>query len=292
MTHILYKATFDAPIPLRDRLINLLEEYCTSVSYGAPQTLQDRTVRVEGYWPSNQSTDDIATHIRQSLACHNLNTDLPFTIEIIPPTNWLAVNASQNFPPIIIEPFVVFTSPPTKPLSPENIPIHIQSMMGFGSGEHATTQGCLKGLSALRNHDPRTLLDMGCGSGVLAIAAAKLFHQPVVAVDVDPFSIQATQENALANKCVSEIKVRLGNGYSVLKKSETFDMVTCNILAGPVCSMAPSLTHHLNRGGYGIVSGLLTSQAKDVSVAHIAQGLVHTETYTIEGWSTLVFYKE
>lgn len=262
-----------------------------SVYYSEPQTSDEDHLTIDGYMFSNESTQTITPRIKHSLECHELSPTLPFTVDVVPPTDWLAVNATHSFPSITIPPFVVST-PPFPDSTPDTIPIHIHSMMGFGSGEHATTQGCLTALAALKSLHPRTILDMGCGSGILSIAATKLFHRPVIAVDLDPLSIQATQQNTRMNGCDTTVKVRLGDGYNVLKKSETFDIITCNIFAGPVCAMAPALTHHLTSSGYAIISGLLDRQASDVINAHRAHGLVHKDTYAIEGWSTLVFCKE
>ncbi|NBO19436.1 MAG: 50S ribosomal protein L11 methyltransferase, partial [Proteobacteria bacterium] len=164
----------------------------------------------------------------------------------------------------------------------------------FGSGEHGTTSCCLKALEWLsKSKSPRSLLDMGTGSGILAIAAAKLWRVPVVAVDLDPVAVRVTQENVRINREQMLVKSAVSDGYSgdMVKKNAPYDIIVANILARPLIELAPELAKNLSGNGYAVLSGLLTSQEQQVLAAHVMQGLKLEKRFVDGEWCTLVLHK-
>ncbi len=178
-------------------------------------------------------------------------------------------------------------------LAPARIPgrivLALDAGVAFGSGEHGSTRGCLRALERISRR-PRRILDLGTGSGVLAMAASALFHRPVRATDIDPWSVRVTRQNAAANRLGPRIHVRRADGWRdrVLARESPYDLVLANILARPLCAMARDLAHHLAPGGTAILAGLLARQARMVLAAHRRQGLVLQYTLAEGEWTTLV----
>ncbi len=168
------------------------------------------------------------------------------------------------------------------------ITLVIDAGLAFGSGEHGSTRGCLRALERVAHRRPRRIVDMGCGSGILAMAAAALLKRPVVAVDNDPWSVRVTRQNAAMNGLGGVVRARLGNGWQGAGKGRRYDLILANILARPLCLMAGQLAAHLAPGGTVILAGLLVRQIPVVLVAHRRQGL-RLERVLREGdWATMV----
>lgn len=162
--------------------------------------------------------------------------------------------------------------------------------LAFGSGEHSSTRGCLTALEALRLPPNARVLDLGAGSGILAMGAAKLAHVRVLASDLDPWSVRVAEENAVANGLRGRIRAVLALGWNhrEIHARAPYDLVFANILARPLCAMAKDLAQHLAPGGRAILAGLLDSQVQMVLAAHRRQGLVLERQISLTPWSTLV----
>ncbi|WP_191085277.1 50S ribosomal protein L11 methyltransferase [Roseococcus microcysteis] len=162
--------------------------------------------------------------------------------------------------------------------------------LAFGSGEHSSTRGCLTALEALRLPPNARVLDLGAGSGILAMGAAKLSHVRVLASDLDPWSVRVAEENAIANGLRGRIRAVLALGWNhrEIHARAPYDLVFANILARPLCAMAKELAQHLAPGGRAILAGLLDSQVRMVLAAHRRQGLVLERRISLTPWSTLV----
>ena len=211
-----------------------------------------------------------------------------YTLNPIPHKNWLR-ESLLSFKPVEIGPYYVYGSHIRKTPPADKIALEIDAATAFGSGEHQTTQGCLMGLMDLKK-SVNSVLDMGCGSGILAMAYAKTFHRPVDAVDIDPESVLVTRQNAALNGLKKLITVWESIGYEKVHRS--YDLIFANILARPLMDMASDLYAHLNTGGIAILSGFLYRQERWVLKAHEKVGLKFVKRYRVNGWSTLVVGKD
>jgi len=175
------------------------------------------------------------------------------------------------------------------------VPICLDAGLAFGSGEHQTTQGCLLALDRWASRRRlRHVLDMGCGAGLLAIAAAKCWPAAVLAVDNDPVAVEVTADNARINGVGSRIKALVSDGYAhpAIRRHGPFDLILSNILANPLCEMARDLSRSLADDGVAVLSGLLDRQAQKVIASHRLQGLVLRHQIEIGPWTTLVMSRK
>jgi len=169
--------------------------------------------------------------------------------------------------------------------------IEIEAALAFGTGHHGTTRGCLLLLDhVLKAHRPRRVLDLGTGTAVLAIAAAKALHGVVLASDIDPLSVKVARDNARLNGVGNLARVIHATGFSApdFARHAPFDLVLANILANPLRQLAGPMVQHLAPGALVILSGLLAHQATSVIAAYRARGLVPLRHLRIEGWSSLL----
>lgn len=210
--------------------------------------------------------------------------------ERLPPKDWLTANQA-SFPPLGIGRFFIYGSHHQGGVPSGRIGLLIDAATAFGTGEHATTRGCLTVLDAVaRNGAAMHVLDMGTGTGVLAIAAAKTWHRHVVARDIDPESVRVATHNARRNGVAGLVAVRRSAGYRDrgLAAAAPFDLILANILARPLTLMARDLGRVIAPGGIAILSGLLPWQENLVLAAHRLQRLRLCQRIVIDGWSTLV----
>ena len=179
-------------------------------------------------------------------------------------------------------------------IAPNKIGIEIEAALAFGTGHHGTTRGCLLLLDhVLKAWRPRRVLDLGTGTGVLAIAAAKALHERVLASDIDPPSVQVARENARLNVSGHLVQAIRATGFAAPQfvAAAPFDLVLANILANPLRQLASPMVRHLAPAALVILSGLLTHQAPGVIAAYRARGLVPVRHLRIEGWSSLLLRK-
>jgi len=213
-----------------------------------------------------------------------------FRLAELPETDWLR-QVQTAFPPFAIGQFYIYGSHVKEAPPQGSLPIMVDAATAFGSGEHPTTQGCLLALQKLaKTREFKNPLDMGCGSGILAIGITRLWNIPVAAVDNDPESVRVTLENAHLNGCGNLISAETADGYAaaLVSGGAPFDLIAANILAGPLVAMAPALKKNLAPGGVAVLSGLLTRQEDMVRAAHEAQGLRVADCLEIGEWATLV----
>jgi ribosomal protein L11 methyltransferase len=205
---------------------------------------------------------------------------------------WLA-RTVQAFPEMEIGDRVLIrpTHLPNPPTYGRTV-LRLDAGVAFGSGEHGSTRGCLVGFEGMAHRRPRRMLDIGTGSGILAMAAAKKLHRPVLATDIEPWSVRITEENARLNGLRNLIRARLADGWRHRAvRSGRYDLVFANILARPLCAMAKSLSDHLAPGGTAILAGLLGNQVRRVLAAHRRAGLVLEKRIDQGAWSALVLRK-
>lgn len=225
-----------------------------------------------------------------ALAAALSGTEVPLRRTPTPAEGWLA-RSYASFPEQFIgRRFAVRgTHLRAKPTS-RRLTLTLDAGLAFGSGEHGSTRGCLRALESIAWRRPRRILDLGTGSGILAMAAARLFHRRVFATDIEPWAVRVTRRNAALNRVGPRLRVWLANGWRDRRVGALapYDLVFANILARPLCLMAQQLSVRLAPGGTAILSGLLASQARSVVVSHLRCGL-RLEGSICEGpWVTLI----
>jgi ribosomal protein L11 methyltransferase len=176
------------------------------------------------------------------------------------------------------------------PAAPGRLTLLLDASVAFGSGEHGSTRGCLRAFERIAWRRPRRILDLGTGSGILAMAAARLLRRRVRGTDIDPWSVRTAAANARLNRLGNLTRFARADGWLSPAASEAgpYDLVFANILARPLCLMARHLAANLAPGGTAILAGLLTSQARWVLAAHRRHGLVLERCLTEGKWCTLV----
>jgi ribosomal protein L11 methyltransferase len=200
----------------------------------------------------------------------------------------------EDLVPVHAGRFIVHGHHDRSKIAPNKLGIEIEAALAFGTGHHGTTRGCLLLLdSVLKAHRPRRVLDLGTGTGVLAIATAKALRIEVLASDIDPLSVRVAGDNARLNGAGSWVQTIQATGFSApqFAHRRPFDLVLANILANPLRQMATPMAKHLAPSALVILSGLLPPQAQGVIAAYRARGLVLLRHLQIEGWSSLLMRK-
>ncbi len=211
--------------------------------------------------------------------------------EIIPDIDWIA-KSLEGLKPVRAGRFLVHGSHDRDKVQPHDVAIEIDAGQAFGTGHHGTTAGCLEVIEkVVRARKVRNALDLGTGSGVLAIAVRKLLPVPVLATDIDPIAVRVAKENARRNQIVEGIDFRTAPGFhsTAFREYGPFDLIIANILARPLIKMAPQLATHLAPNGSVVLSGILAEQRWKVIAAYSAHGLSHVKTIWRNGWVTIHF---
>ncbi len=211
----------------------------------------------------------------------------------LPQTDWLT-HVYRGLHPLQLGRFYVYGSHSAAVPPAGAIPIQVDAATAFGSGHHATTAACLIALSDVaQNKKPKRMLDLGCGSGILAMGMAKLFRRKVLALDIDPEAARVTARNAEINQCAKFVRAGVGGSDSpILKRGAPYDLIMANILARPLTLMAHEITAALAPDGVIILSGLLTKQEAMVISAYRAQGLRLIKSVRREEWSALILKRQ
>jgi ribosomal protein L11 methyltransferase len=216
--------------------------------------------------------------------------------EELPAIDWVAEN-QRSFVPFAVGPFWVHPSHAADGMPAGLLPIEIDAGLAFGTGTHATTRGCLEMLATLDPAQTANAVDVGCGSGILAIAMARLWRRPVLGSDNDPDAVAVARENAARNGVASLCRFHhaVGLDAPALADAIPYDLVVANILAGPLIELSASFSAALRPGGRALLSGLLVEQASDIVDAYARRGLTlvrHLDLATTDTpWRTLLLRK-
>jgi ribosomal protein L11 methyltransferase len=212
------------------------------------------------------------------------------TFDKVEAKDWVKATL-EELVPVRAGRFIVHGQHDRARIPPNKLGIEIEAALAFGTGHHGTTRGCLLLLDeVLKAHHPRRVLDLGTGTGVLAISAAKAQHRFVLASDIDPLSVLTARDNARLNGVGNRVRTIQASGFSAPQFAGhgPFDLVLANILANPLRQMATPMARHLAPSALVILSGLLPHQAGGVIAAYRARGLVLKRHLRIEGWSSLL----
>lgn len=212
-----------------------------------------------------------------------------FRIELLPDEDWVS-RSLEGLEPVRAGRFFVYGGHDTDKVPAGAIPLLVEAGQAFGTGHHETTSGCLEYISEIvKPGMPINALDIGTGTGVLAIAIAKLARVNVLASDIDPVAVRITKENAKANGVSSFVTAvtAKGFGHTSLAARAPYDLIVANILARPLVSLAPAFRTHLKPGGILILSGTLRTQENMVANAIRMQGMRLVSRKPMGDWVTL-----
>ena len=248
--------------------------------------------RVEGVKPVNTNDSELAAALLVAGLVSGVS--VPLERASTEAEGWLA-RTYTSFPEQPIgKRFAIRGTHLTDRPTTGRVTLTLDAGLAFGSGEHGSTRGCIVALETVARRHPRRILDLGTGSGILAIAAAKLLRRKVLGSDIEPWSVKVARRNAVKNGVGAFVRVKLADGWHspAISGGGPYDLVFGNILARPLCAMAKDLSEHLAPGGTAILAGLLGTQARMVLAAHRRRGLVLERMLPQGPWTTLVVRKK
>lgn len=219
----------------------------------------------------------------------------PFALSELPEIDWVA-KVRRELAPVEAGRFFVFGSHDTDKVPAGRVPLQIEATVAFGTGHHGTTLGCLLAFDRLLTAGwrPARVLDVGCGTAVLAMAAAATLPEAlVIASDIDRVAVDVAEANVAINGLEGRVECleAAGLDHARLKAAGPYDLIFANILKGPLIELAPGIATQLATGGRAILSGLLSVQADSVTAAYVASGLALNSRDDIGEWSTLVLQR-
>ncbi len=281
------------------RLSGVFAEYC--VSHSTLRAEHSHTAPWVLEWIFEEAPQESFLNTLFKIGADIHDIDLPqkldWVIEAVPERNWLEYSYSQ-FPAFSVGPFYIYGSHCEDPVPEGLMGLQIDASTAFGSGEHGTTKGCLQAVLDLKGQGacPWNVLDMGTGSGILAIAAWMLWKTPVFAVDHDPECIAVTKRHMEANgvpEGKTDLSVLVNDGFAGtgVQKKGPYDLIIANILPAPLKAMAADLAACADDNGYVILSGILNEQRDDVRGVYEAENLTHRKTIEIGEWTTLLLQR-
>ena len=219
----------------------------------------------------------------------------PFTFSDVPDQDWVS-HVQRNLPPVEVGRFFLFGNHDAHKVPKSSIGLLIEASMAFGTGQHGTTKGCLLVLNDLiaEGVSPKKIIDIGCGTAVLAMAAAKIWDETIIASDIDPTAVAVTKINLISNKLEQKVSCIQSKGFSHPSISEEgpYDLIFANILKGPLIDMVPEFSEHCAFGGTIILSGLLNEQYDEVLRAYIRAGFKLIQKKSLGEWMTLRMQRE
>ena len=287
----LWRVVISAPAESVNAFEEALNPFCEAISWFATEI--ESEWRVEGLSQSKPDRAMLANALSVVARVFSITVPKIF-IAPVAPCDWVSDNL-RLFTPINVGRFFIYGTHYREPVPFGLIPILLNPGRAFGSGDHATTMGCLLAISDLaRRRKFKNPIDMGCGSGILSIALAKVWHVRVHAFDEDNKAVLVAKENVRCNGVAPVIHASRSNGYSSpkVKLTAPYDLVVSNILANPLCQMAKNMSEisrNVSMGGSVVIlAGFFDCDANRVYASHYAQGFRLVRSYHIKGWCTLV----
>ncbi|MGJ8609981.1 MAG: 50S ribosomal protein L11 methyltransferase [Octadecabacter sp.] len=219
----------------------------------------------------------------------------PFVVSELPETDWVA-HVKRELPPVEAGRFFVYGSHDADALPDGRVGLLIDAAMAFGTGHHGTTLGCLRAFDRLLTEGAvfSDVADVGCGTAVLAMAAAKTTDATVIASDIDPVAVDVAVANMAANGMTGAVNCVTAAGFDdqALAGAAPFDLIFANILKGPLIMLAPDMAKNAKMGGYAILSGLLNEQADEIIAVYARNGFNLIQRDEIVDWTTLTLRQE
>ena len=223
-----------------------------------------------------------------------MNGARPFAVSELPETDWVA-EVKRELAPITAGRFFLYGSHDADKIPDDCVPLLIEAAMAFGTGHHGTTQGCLQALHNLakRGFVGKNVVDLGCGTAVLAMGVAKIWPGVVLASDIDEVATDTASANIVCNNLGGRVNVITCAGFDhpLLRNNAPYDLILANILKGPLIALSEDMGESCSAGGYVILSGILNEQAGGTKSAYEAHGFVEVEHLIVGEWSTLCFQK-
>jgi ribosomal protein L11 methyltransferase len=217
-----------------------------------------------------------------------------FTVSEVPETDWVA-HVRRELAPVEAGRFFVYGAHDAGKVPAGREALLIEAAMAFGTGHHGTTLGCLRALDRLLDQGfrARNVVDIGCGTAVLAMAAAKIWPEPVLASDIDPVAVEVAAANVRANELEGRVHCVEAAGFDhpELHRKAPFDLIFANILKGPLKALAEDVETHLAPGGTAILSGILVEQAEDMAAHYARFGINLAHREDIGDWTALTLTK-
>jgi len=251
-------------------------------TYSILEEDEDRDIwRIDAFPTTQEEADGLAAKLGDY-------AELRTVVEKLADADWLAM-ALSGLPPVRAGRFFVFGAH-DKGLAPTNtVNLRIEAGAAFGTGHHGTTVGCLSAYDALiKARRFEKVLDVGAGTGVLAIAAARTGSRLAVGTDIDAPSVRISNENARLNKSSARFVHASGLGHRLVSKAAPYDLVFANILAPPLVALSQDIRKALKPGGFAILSGLLRTQERRVLAAYLSKGFRLHRRLHRDAWATLV----
>jgi ribosomal protein L11 methyltransferase len=219
----------------------------------------------------------------------------PFALSELPEIDWVA-KVRRELSPVEAGRFFVYGSHDADKVPAGRVALQIEATVAFGTGHHGTTLGCLRAFDRLYEGGfrPAKVADIGCGTAVLAMAAAAVLPDAlVIASDIDEVAVEVAVANVGINGLTGRVECleAAGFGHARLAEAAPYDLVFANILKGPLIELAPDMAAHVGRGGLAILSGLLVVQAEAVTAAYVQAGFALEAREDIGEWSTLVLQR-
>ncbi|MFZ7091581.1 50S ribosomal protein L11 methyltransferase [Primorskyibacter sp. 2E233] len=218
----------------------------------------------------------------------------PFVVSEVPDTDWVD-KVRRELTPVVAGRFFVYGSHDAEKIPEGSVPLLIEAAMAFGTGHHGTTQGCLEALDRLaaQGFEGKSVADIGCGTAVLAMGAASIWPNPVIASDIDEVAVEVAEANVSANGLSDKLTCveAAGFGHPDLSARAPYDLIFANILKQPLIDLAPDMSTHLAPGGFAILSGILTRQADEVVEVYAQNGIKQVRRDVIGDWVTLTMQK-
>ncbi|WP_170417531.1 50S ribosomal protein L11 methyltransferase [Ruegeria arenilitoris] len=219
----------------------------------------------------------------------------PFVVSELPETDWVA-HVRRELAPVEAGRFFVYGSHDADKLPEGRIPLLIEAAMAFGTGHHGTTLGCLRALDKLieTGFEASKVADIGCGTAVLAMAAARVWEGEILASDIDQVAVDVAEANLKANGMAGAVRCVEAAGFDHpdLQAAAPYDLIFANILKGPLVALAPEIAQNLRGGGHAILSGILNEQADEVESVYSRNGFNTMDRSMIGEWTTLVLTKQ